>query len=146
MKAICVLLLIAVLTFSCTHRPEPDLHREIVHTVKADLTLNLGDRWQADLATNQNIRAMQRLVQVHMLQPDINTPEANLVLSKTLQGELKNIFATCTMDGPAHSMLHAYLTPLVEDVEQLEAKELKEALAARDRISAQLELYNTYFK
>ncbi|TXK32807.1 hypothetical protein FVR03_19520 [Pontibacter qinzhouensis] len=146
MKPIATLLLLSLFTFSCTHRPEPELHREVVYTVKTDLTLNLGERWEADKATNQNMYMMQRLMHLHLLQPDVNTPEANQVLSKTLQGELKNVFATCTMHGPAHDMLHAYLTPIVEDVRLLEAKELKGALAARDRISTQLKAYNQYFK
>ncbi|MFT2008057.1 hypothetical protein ACMA1I_05220 [Pontibacter sp. 13R65] len=92
MKSVATLLLLFKLAFSCTHRPQPELHREVVYTVKAELMLNLGERWEADAATSHNLHSMQRLVRVHMLQPDIKTHEANLVLSKTLQGELKHMF------------------------------------------------------
>ena len=147
MRTILILVAAVVGLFSCSnaHKTGETGHHD-GHTAPTELALNKGERWQADEATNDNIDQLQQLMAEHLSQPDADEPEAVHELNRAMQLGFQEVFEECRMKGPEHDMLHVYLMPMLEDVKALESSKVEEALAARDRLAGQLEVYQTYFK
>ncbi|WP_242928833.1 hypothetical protein [Pontibacter vulgaris] len=147
MKKIALFLSILCLLASCASETDSipfEVHEQLP---KGELALNDGKKWAADSATAINMAGIDMLLQSFAQQPENESLEAYNDLGKTLQGELQNLFAACTMKGAAHDMLHTLLLPIAEDVQLLnESKDDVEAAAAYERIKERVALYPNYFQ
>lgn len=146
MKFYLILLFAVSLMFSCSHEHSKEAAHSEVHADPTELSLNGDERWQADDATNANIQQLQQLMQDHLRQPEANSVEAVNALGQNMKVGFDKVFSDCRMKGPEHDMLHTYLMPMLEDVKTLETSDLQTATAARDRLAARLDQYQTYFK
>ena len=82
------------------------------HARESGLQLNEGKRWQADQATTGSIRKMQRMASENAKPPAL--------LAQELNGQFNTLLKQCTMKGPEHQQLHAYLGPLRKKIQALE--------------------------
>ncbi len=115
---------------------ESDNHRSH-DSHKSPLELNDGKRWQADSSTNASIKKMQKITAEYSNDPSM--------AARDLQTQFKTLLKECTMKGPAHEQLHAYLGPLQTRIHGL--KECKENCQPRiDDLSDYLKSYSDYFE
>ena len=107
------------------------------------LSLNNGEKWEANPETAQGIRQMQKILDAYPESSEMNTKQ----LLDTLNSVKKQIFAQCTMKGEAHNNLHAYLIPLIKKINALKTvKNPQEEEQAIARLKEHLALYDRYFK
>lgn len=110
----------------------------------AKVTLNNGERWEANSETTQGVARMQEILSRYEGQePD--APACRKAATE-LQEALNNIFKQCTMKGDAHEQLHNFLIPISKLVKQLEAENLNECKDAMHTLRTHLGSYATYFK
>jgi len=107
---------------------------------ETEVKLNNGEKWQADITTNQGINDLIAL---------INSSENEKVsrLKATLMGRVNQIIKECTMPPKADKQLHNYLLPLIDKINGLE----KEPSDSQDHnkqqeILSYLKTYGDYFK
>ncbi|MFD2245140.1 hypothetical protein [Pontibacter ruber] len=147
MKIVAAAILLASLVSTCGHE---DADQETTHQEEVQITqtlaLNNGERWQADDATNQNMQALQQLLQDFAKQSETQSLDAYNDLGSAMRSGLQQLFTDCTMKGPAHDMLHTFLLPIAEDIALLEGKDETEAMAAHSRINGRLAQYSAYFQ
>lgn len=101
---------------------------------KTPVTLNDGERWEANPETTEGIENMENLIVTFKQENGVYED-----LQNDLQSEFRDIFKKCTMTGEAHDQLHNYLIPLKEKLVVVSGKNLEE-------ISSYLETYSDYFK
>ncbi len=140
-----------LLTCSCqsaTEKPaeEPvdtttEVHSDHEHPA-LEVQLNDGKRWEADASTKAGIEQMQTLVADYQKG---NMSEVSTLLEK-LQGAFSDIFAQCSMKGPAHDQLHNYLFPLKERFDHLESCEGADCDDHLQELEQYLESFSTYFQ
>ncbi len=146
MKRIAFLLSIILLATACASETDSIPFEVNERFERGELALNSGEKWPADSATAINMASINMLLENFDKQPENQSLEAYNDLGKTLQDELQNLFAACTMKGAEHEMLHTLLLPVAEDVELLEGKDTEAASAAYARIKERLGLFPTYFQ
>ena len=112
--------------------------------VKAELSLNNGEKWQANEATTLGIAKMFEIVNDNSADNQITSLN---VKGELLEAEMKLIFEKCDMVGKSHDQLHTFLLPLVKKFRALkEATNVDEFYATEKEIKTHLESYNTYFE
>lgn len=117
-----------------TSTQEHDQH-EHGDEIVTEVQLNNGEKWQADVTTNQGITDLIALT--HSSYKD--TPN----LKDTLMGRVNQIFEECTMTGEADKQLHNYLLPLIKKISQLDQDNTDDKL---NNIRSYLKTYPDYFK
>ena len=103
---------------------------------ESPVQLNNGKRWQADSATNESIRKMQQLASQRPGNPSVAGQE--------LQKQFKVLLKECTMQGPAHEQLHAYLRPLQSKIKSLE--NCTDCQSKMEDLNSYLHTYSDYFQ
>lgn len=108
-----------------------------------EIKLDNGERWDANIETNEGVEKMQSLIQTsekqsvedyHALATDLNETK-NFVVKK------------CTMEGPSHDNLHVFLHPLIEKIEALgKVSTVEEGSEITASIKENLDGYYKYFK
>jgi hypothetical protein len=148
MKQLFILLLLAGITYSCTNEADRIPSTEIQDAGAAsDLKLDPNNqKWRADEATTASIESMQQLLETFEMGKTAGDVVAFQELGKTLNGELNTIFRQCTMTGPAHDELHTFLTPIMKDVQVLQANDAAASTAAQLRLQDRLNVYQTFFE
>jgi hypothetical protein len=107
------------------------------------VTLNEGQKWEANVETTQGIMQMRALL--------TNMPD-NLQLSdcsslkEMLMAEYNTLIAKCTMTGEAHNQLHNYLIPIQDMFPDLDSGSLKNCQDVIDALREHLSDYDKYFK
>ncbi len=142
------LLAIAAFHGSCGgHTHDPAAHAEHA-TTPADstpaaehddlpsVTLDNGQRWQANPETTSGIATMVGILKAY--DPASGDPAA---LKTALEEEFGLIFERCTMEGEAHEQLHNYLLPIHHQLRDFEATE-----AQRTTLREHLDAYGNYFQ
>ncbi len=124
-------------TTGCKHR-----HNK---SEEVKITLNNGERWQANIETTQGMSRMLEILAPYVEKTPATT-DACKSLGESLQAELDGIIKQCTMKGDAHEQLHHFLGPLFSRVNQL-----KEATAANctetiRSLKTHLVSYDKYFQ
>lgn len=141
-----------LLTGSCQSNPEDKAKEPVnnTHTEEHDthghtdqqLQLNDGERWEADASTKTGIAEMQSLVADYKN----GTIDKVSTLLKQLKGSFSDIFAQCSMKGPAHDQLHNYLFPMKDLFALLEDCEEAACTTTVDQLEKHLERFSTYFQ
>lgn len=108
-----------------------------------EINLDNGNKWDANLETNEGVEKMLSLVEAnekksvedyHTLATDLNETK-NFVVKK------------CTMKGPSHDNLHVFLHPLIEKIEALgKVSTVDQGSEITASIKENLEGYSNYFK
>lgn len=122
-------LIILLMSLSqCAHKPQP-------------VTLNQGQRWQANPETTQGIQTMLKAI-------DEATAGGSSMdytaLHTALETAFQDIFKQCTMTGEAHNQLHHYLLPMKDLFATV--KSSADQKAAVEKLRAYLQDYGTYFE
>ncbi|HEU4903036.1 MAG TPA: hypothetical protein VFT06_09595 [Flavisolibacter sp.] len=136
-----ILFAISLLVFaSCSNTTsnrdqlERDEHRQ---SIRKNLALDNGSRWQLDQHTRQNIIDMKSL---------LHRADATNFLSVTtlLRAKTDELVQECQMKGPGHDVLHAWLETFMEDQKLVNNPEMEpEKVLAFLR--ADLKEFDAYF-
>lgn len=118
-----------------------ETHEHAVH-----LTLNNGQKWKADAATNENVADMQNIVQQFAAGQHTNLPDYQ-ILNSDLQKGLDKMIQECKMQGPDHDALHLWLEPLIKEVSELKkADNITNAEEAFHAINERFRVYSQFFE
>ena len=110
------------------------------------LSLDNGQKWKADDATNENVSAMLAIVQKSDSEEN-KEPDNYKTLGDDLQAALDKMIKECKMKGPDHEALHHWLEPLIESVAGLrKSTAVGEAKKIAYDIDTRLKLYSQYFE
>lgn len=141
-----------LLTSSCESNPEEEATEpaNTTHTEDHDthvstdqqLQLNDGERWEADASTKAGIEQMQGLIANY----EDGTISEVAALLRQLKAAFSDIFAQCSMKGPAHDQLHNYLFPMNDLFAQLEDCEGATCTATVEQLKKHLDRFSTYFQ
>ena len=112
--------------------------------VSGEMTLNNGEKWKADISTKNLISAMTLFVKGFSQKEKITTAEYNDA-GESLRGSFNEIFAKCTMEGPAHDELHKYLMKLSPQIEKLQKGNSENLADTLQEILNTLLMFNQYF-
>ena len=129
--------------------PAADEHKaadQHEHNLPAEsLRLNNGEKWKADSSTNNNVKALQVIVE--QFTSTEKTPGTYKQLGTTLQSGLDKMISECRMKGPDHDALHKWLEPLIGQVKKLNETEKPEESAQHfSAITQQIQLYFQFFE
>ncbi|MEJ6736735.1 MAG: heme-binding domain-containing protein [Flavobacteriales bacterium] len=109
---------------------------------KHKLTLNNGDKWVSDDATNNAIAKMIELANEKIEEGNITLYQE---MGKNLSAEMQGLFKVCTMKGAAHDQLHNFILPLVKMYRNLKEEENNEEASIQQKeIKAYLTSYDTF--
>lgn len=115
-----------------------DGHR---HSESMGISLNNGDKWEADKHTNDKIAEMKNELGLYKNNKDYDKLTANLT------NDVKELIKGCTMEGESHNQLHYWLEPFLGLVESLNnAKSADEKEVKVKEIELSLNKYSEYFK
>lgn len=107
------------------------------------LTLNDGEKWQADEHTMSAAQKMKRTVSdfENSGRGDYN------VLADTLETQLNELIVGCTMEGAPHDALHQWLEPFLGEVKELSnVQGPTEGDAALKSIQKSLDVFDEHFR
>jgi len=123
-----------VFAASCGERaPAPDL--------LAAVPRNAGKTWEVDAHTRRVAQAMQDAVRA----PPPTNAAGTRALGERLQELLQQLIAGCTMQGPAHDALHAYLGALMPRVDTMHGSDPEAASRAQREVLEILRRFGDYF-
>lgn len=154
MKNIFIASLLGLLFIACktkqTAEPSPEqpaMENQQAHDhPEHNLSLNQGAKWKSDLATLENVKNLQSIVEQAVKTPG-PTLETYQKAADGLQAGLDKMIRECRMKGPDHDALHLWLEPLVQQVSSFkEKKSTVEASANLDLIQKQILLFSDYFE
>ncbi|MEK7257797.1 MAG: hypothetical protein AAB316_23775 [Bacteroidota bacterium] len=114
------------------------------HHAAEAVTLDNGNRWQANPETTQGIADIQAIVAKY----EGKTADAasRKALREELETSLDGIFKACTMTGEAHQQLHNYLLPMKDMFEKIDGENAAESEAAIGQLKQHLAEYQAYFQ
>ena len=129
---------------SCGTHDQHDGHDHHAHAHEVgDLTLNHGEKWEADDHTRAVVSEMQQTVSTY----EKSEGQDYQVISDSLTSQLNRLIVGCTMKGPAHDELHKWLVPLTESIKDLSGSEnASSASKSVGEIAATLALFDQYFE
>lgn len=117
-----------------------DKIQEHSHKTNAgELSLNNGEKWQANPETNEGIANMQEAVESYQ---QAGTPDPDS-LQMQLFSEFRTLVEKCTMKGEAHDQLHYYIIPLKKKIDALKEGDVQENIT---ELEAYLMGYSDYFE
>ena len=109
----------------------------------AAVRLDGGKRWQADDHTRDSLAKMQAAVQAAA---NDKSPAKTKALATQLQGLGHELIGGCTMTGPAHDALHAYLGELLPGFQRMAGDDAGRAIQARDEVAVVLGRFGEFFQ
>jgi len=136
-----IILIISVLSFSIFWCSGGAHRHGASENVK--ISLNNGERWQANIETSQGIKQMQEILAPYS---EKSPADACKSLGASLQTELDGIIKQCTMTGDAHEQLHYFLNPLFGNVNQLKEASSADCAETIRSLKAHLDSYEKYFQ
>ena len=138
--------LLLTFLFACRNQAEQtgdNVQTPVTHEDHAaGVSLNNGEKWQANPETIEGIRNMTSFVNAVPASPTADDCKA---LQANLENEFKMIFEKCTMTGEAHDQLHNYLLPLKDRIADLNNKEGSSCTTAVDGVKQHLGEFGNYF-
>lgn len=118
-----------------------DDHEGHDHEVITGITLNNGEKWEADKHTNDKVAEMKNELANYKKSKDYEKLTTNLV------ADVKELIKGCTMDGEPHNQLHYWLEPYLGMVKGMkEANSDTDKTAKVEAIETSLNQYTEYFK
>ncbi len=123
------------------HHDETVAHEEDHHNHESEaIMLNNGEKWKVVENMSGYIRNMEKAVNEF-------EGEDYPTLAKTIDENIRELTANCTMEGQAHDELHKWLLPFIELSEKFDvATELEEQEKIYQEFKASFKTYNTYFE
>lgn len=147
MKKTFLLLSFALLLFGCNSTSnKTGEHAEHSHGETAELALNNGAKWKADVTTNNNVLEIKTAADSFRTKPSPSISDYQL-LSGHLKDGLDKMIKECKMSGPDHDALHQWLSPLLKETNEL--KNVTDTAAAGlvfKSINKQIDGYYHYFE
>jgi len=143
-----IIALLTVLTISC--KTEPNKEKQIVakpveieKTDNAELKLNDGKKWLANIETHEGIYNMNSIIKTFK-----NGQEKNYsTLGEQLSEQSSYIIKNCTMKGESHDQLHVVLVPMLDEITIFkESDSDNEASIALMRMENLIVEYFNYFE
>lgn len=108
-----------------------------------EITLDNGNKWNANLETNDGVEKMLSLVEAS----EKKSVEDYHALANDLNETKNFVVKECTMKGPSHDNLHVFLHPLIEKIDALgKASTVEQGSLITASIKENLEAYSNYFK
>lgn len=149
MKKSAILLMLAGLWWACNSVPSPageSASGDDRHDHAVALTLNNGQKWNADVPTNENVAALRAIARDFAGETHTGLADYQL-LDSALQKGFDNMIRECRMEGAGHDALHLWLEPLLVDMKELKkADNTESAERIFGAIRERLELYTQYFE
>lgn len=103
------------------------------------LSLDHGNRWQADDHTRASVKRMQQTL--------AETDPADRTVGSTLQKQTDELIRGCTMTGEPHDQLHIWLNEFMPALNRMvEARDDTQFAQLRGDVQHHLEEYDRYFK
>lgn len=127
-----------------SHEQHPD-NASIIYsnTWVSDMQLNDGDKWQANIETNEGVLKMQNALKTHPTATIDDYHKLAVQLNETKNDVVKK----CTMTGKSHDNLHIWLLPLIEKIDALlKTEKIEEAADIKLSIEESINGYYNYFK
>lgn len=126
-----------------TSHEEAHQHHDEVAT---ELTLNNGQKWKSDAATDMNVASLKNRTDTFATNsaPVISTYQA---LGNDLGEGLNKMIRECKMSGPDHDALHLWLEPVIKESNQL--KTVADTAQARqlfNSVKERIEAYQKFFE
>ncbi len=124
-------------------------HEESQHDHNAaatELSLNNGQKWKADAATNSNVAFLKNTTENFAANttPAISNYQA---LGNELGEGLNKMIRECKMSGPDHDALHLWLEPVLKETNEL--KTVSDTTRAKEIFSSlkeRIEAYQKFFE
>lgn len=140
-------LLFSYLLISCgdTTTPSDEMEAEEVPSeiVEDGLHLNEGNKWQVPEDMMWQVQSQKDKLFEYQMAGDTTY----IKLAHDLDSLCKNLVNICTMDGEAHNVLHEWLIPHWELIDQIgAASSLEEAQAHVDKLNGSFEELDVYFE
>ena len=129
--------------FICTPLASCDNSTGSVQKLDHNITLNNGERWEANTATTEGVQNMIAMMQSFN---ELDNIEAFTQLSTNLKSEFSLIFKNCTMTGEAHNQLHNFLIPIKDSFAVLSSSDLPKCQEGYYSLLSHLQEYPVYFK
>ncbi len=108
-----------------------------------EINLDNGNKWDANLETNEGVEKMLSLIQAS----EKKSVEDYHALANELNETKNFVVKKCTMKGPSHDNLHVFLHPLIEKIEALgKVSTVDQGTEVTASIKENLEGYSNYFK
>jgi hypothetical protein len=154
MKKIMILLLGSYLLYACSNQQQADSKntnentetRDHQHETVDGLTLNECKKWKADNITNGNVKNLENIIDSFNGRQD-ESMNAYQKVTAGLQQGLDKMISECRMEGRDHEMLHQWLEPLLEEVQQLKnTATTGQAAKLFTEVEKQVKLYSLYFE
>lgn len=149
MKKSAILLMLAGLWWACNSVSSPageNASGDDVHDHAVALTLNNGQKWKADVPTNENVAALRAIARNFAGETHTGLTDYQ-VLDSELQRGFDKMIRECRMEGTGHDVLHLWLEPLLADMKELKkADNTESAERIFGAIHERLELYIQYFE
>ncbi len=113
-----------------------------------NLTLNNGEKWEANIETTEGIDKMEKLI--YEFHEFYSIDYANLEeihnLNSGLKKEFNKIIKSCNMEGEAHEQLHHYIKPiLLNYFKKIDTDDIDLARKGLKDLNKHLNEYKNYF-
>ncbi|PTM04236.1 MAG: hypothetical protein DA405_08020 [Bacteroidetes bacterium] len=153
-KVILSSLLASTILLSCSQAPteaenatenaftKVEQEEEAVEEETHQLSLNEGEKWQANPETTEGVNNIVSLVAGFEESEEITQYQK---LQDKAKAEFNLIFKRCTMKGEAHNQLHHFLIPIKGSLDILAGDDLDASQKAFVKLKEHLRLYNEYF-
>lgn len=120
-----------------------DTAKVYLNTWINEITLNDGNKWQANAATNEGVLKMKNSIKIH----ETNSLQEYYQLAKQLDSDKNFVIKNCTMKGASHENLHVWLLPLMAKIEALsKTKSIEVASKLKQSIAENINEYANYFE
>ena len=124
-------------------KPEPTKVTSEHHSEEVGLSLDNGNRWNANPETTTGVLNMIALMNSFT---DTENVESYSQLTTSLKSEFSMIFKYCTMKGESHNQLHSFLVPIKDLFKGLSSNDLETCKASFDKLNTHLAIYKDYFE
>ena len=111
------------------------------HGATTGISLNNGEKWEADKHTNDKVSEMKNEIANYKKSKDYAK------LSTNLEADVNELIKGCTMDGEPHNQLHHWLEPFLGLVKGMkEVNNDADKSSKVEAIEASINQYTEYFK
>ena len=148
-----IIIIFALLLISCKQNkeeksaPEGQQQQEVTEesheSIDGVVTLNNGDKWQANPETTTGINTMKKRMTTFTEKENL---DAYSILKEGLEADFTELFEKCTMKGEPHNQLHNYLFPFIDLFDGLESTDLDICKKSFIGLKNHLDTYSNYFE
>lgn len=149
MKKALLFILCSTVVFSCNQgtKNAESKNNDIQHmAVDTNLTLNNGAKWKADSITNHNLIRLKVTANMFRVYPFPSLANYQ-ILGNDLSNDVDTMLLQCRMKGADHEALHQWLTPILNQSNQLKnITDTAEGRRVFKSIDQRINIYGQYFE